>query len=475
MRKFYHLILSGIIYLAFTPILHAQNGYEISFTIPELPDTGMVLAYYYSESTYTKDTARSDKDGRFVFKGDKKLDRGVYIVVLEANKTKLFDFVIDRSQNFRVETSTTNFYKFLKTNDPDNHLFADNLLFTVEMNKKANPFVEIINDTTAGESEKMEARNQISAINQRVTLYQDSLIQVNPNALVTKMLKARKNIEVPEPPMNSDGKIDSSFQYKYFKKHYWDNMDLMDDGLIRLPFPLYQNKIEDYFSRLVLPLPDSVNKEIDQLAALVKSNRETYKFFIWTLTTKYWSPDVMGLDAVFVHLYDRYYASGEMDYWANGQLKNNLKEQATRIRLSMIGMTAPNLIMQDIAGKPVSMYDLKNNYTILYFYDPDCGHCKTETPVLANFKKNTKVDVQVYAVSVDTSLVKMKNYIKEMGLESWVNVNGPRTYVGHYQSLYDAMSTPTLYILDEKKKIIAKKIPAAQLDDFFRNYINSKK
>ena len=47
---------------------------------------------------------------------------------------------------------------------------------------------------------------------------------------------------------------------------------------------------------------------------------------------------------------------------------------------------------------------------------------------------------------------------------------GPRTYVGPYQDLYDAITTPSLYVLDAKKKIIGKKIPADKLEDFLTHY-----
>ncbi|MDH4295709.1 MAG: thioredoxin family protein, partial [Cyclobacteriaceae bacterium] len=69
----------------------------------------------------------------------------------------------------------------------------------------------------------------------------------------------------------------------------------------------------------------------------------------------------------------------------------------------------------------------------------------------------------------DTSMAKMRDYIKDMNMK-WITVNGPRTYVGPYQDLYDAMTTPSLYVLDEKKKIIAKKVPAEKLDEFLTQY-----
>jgi len=52
----------------------------------------------------------------------------------------------------------------------------------------------------------------------------------------------------------------------------------------------------------------------------------------------------------------------------------------------------------------------------------------------------------------------------------WITVIGPRTYVGHYQDLYDSQTTPTIYILDDKKKIIGKKLPVDKLEEFFVNY-----
>jgi hypothetical protein len=63
----------------------------------------------------------------------------------------------------------------------------------------------------------------------------------------------------------------------------------------------------------------------------------------------------------------------------------------------------------------------------------------------------------------------MRDYIKEMNMK-WITVNGPRTYVGPYQDLYDAATTPSLYVLDNKKKIIGKKIPIEKLEDFLTHY-----
>jgi thiol-disulfide isomerase/thioredoxin len=179
----------------------------------------------------------------------------------------------------------------------------------------------------------------------------------------------------------------------------------------------------------------------------------------------------MGLDEVYVNLYDKYFASGEMNFWVNDKLKKNLQEYADRLRKSLIGKTGPNLIMLDADLKPRSLHALNNRYTILYIFDPDCGHCKEETPKLVSFynKNKAKFNLEIFAVSADTSMAKMKDYIKTMNMK-WVTVNGPRTSTGPYQDHYDAITTPALFILDNKKKIIAKKLAAEKLEDFFIQY-----
>jgi len=179
----------------------------------------------------------------------------------------------------------------------------------------------------------------------------------------------------------------------------------------------------------------------------------------------------MGLDQVYVNLYDKYYASGEMNFWVNDQLKKNLKEQADRIRSSALGKKSNNLILKDVNGNMRSLHSMTNKYTVLFIFDPDCGHCKKETPKLVDFKNSTKLDVGVYTVSADTSMTKTQKYVKEMKMEKFVNTCFYYSAVGNYRDLYDAETTPTIYILDKDKKIIGRKIPAAEeIGPFIERY-----
>lgn len=446
----------------------AQNGYKLDFTVKGWKDTTAYLGHYYGEQTLLRDTAKVNSNGSFTFDNKKSLPQGVYFIVL--NKSKIFDFVVGADQVFSIETDSKDFINtFSAKGDEDNKLFFENMKFDHGLKKEAEPFIKIVRDSTLTADQKKSAQESFGKIRERAMAYQKDLIEKHPTTLTARLLNATRPVTVPDPPRKANGKIDSTFQLRYYREHFFDNFNLADDALIRLPGPIFQAKIKEYLEKLYVPVPDTIMMAIDKMVAKAKTNPETYKYVIWNCIFNYQNPDIMGLDEVYVRVVDKYFLSGEMDYWASASIKKSLKDYADKIRVSLVGKTGSNLIMQDQNFQPRSMYDIKNKYTILWIYDPECGHCKEETPKLVEFYKNkrTKYDIEVYSVAADTSMQKMREFIKTMRME-WINVNGPRSYMPeHYSKLYYAEQTPSLYILDRSHKIIAKKLPVKQLEDFF--------
>jgi len=454
----------------------AQPGYKLDFKVKGWKDTTVYLGYFQGDQTFVKDTARANALGEFSFEGSKSLLQGVYMLILEKSRT--LDLVIGADQRFSLETDKEDLIRFAKvTGDDDNKLFFEYGQFDRVQRLKAEPIVKILRDSTLKEDSKKEARENFKKISDEVTAHQLELIKNNAATMTARYFKAQREIEIPPAPKKEDGSIDSTFQYRYYKEHYFDNLDLSDDALNRLPRPIYQEKIRNYLDQMCYQHPDTLTKEVIKLATKAKSNPEAYKWVVWTCFSHYSNHKIMGLDEVYINIFDKYIASGDMDYWIDKKTKQNFKEYTDKIRLSLVGHTAPNLIMQDQNFKPRSMYDIKKHYTILFIFDPKCGHCREETPKLVDFynKYKTRFDLEVYAVSLDTSMQKMKDYIKEMNM-TWITVNGPRTYVGTVNKLYYSETTPTMYIIDDKHKIAAKKLGIEQLPEFFeRNEKSAKK
>lgn len=472
MKKIFLLLFVAA---SLTAAAQTKPGYAIDFKVNGLRDSTVYLGNFFAESTYICDTAKVNTKGEFTFNGKKALQQGWYFLVI--NKSRKLDVMIGPNQHFSLETDTAEFRKPIKKvtfkNDIDNTLYYDNMAHNAELSKKAEPYVKILQDTTLkDEVKKKEAQEALKKIREEAEAYRDNIITKHPETFTARLFKTTQNINVPDPPKRADGSIDSLFQLKYYREHFFDNFDLTDDALTRVDHPIYNKKVAEYLDKLYAQHPDTIMNAISKVVDMAKKNPETYKFIVWTLTNKYLTPEFMGMDEVFVQIYYKYYASGEMDYWTTEKHRKNLKDQAEKYCRSLVGRTGPNLIMQDENFQPRSMYDIKAKYTILYIYDPECGSCKKETPVLVNFynKNKTKLSVEVFAVGIDTTMAIMRAYIKEMGMK-WINVNGPRTYLKvSYRDQYDADTTPTIYILDSNHKIIGKKLPAAKIEEFLINY-----
>ncbi len=112
------------------------------------------------------------------------------------------------------------------------------------------------------------------------------------------------------------------------------------------------------------------------------------------------------------------------------------------------------------------MYDIEKDFTILYFWEPNCGHCKEATPKLKEYYNKPKdYSVEVFAVCTISDKAAWSKYIEENNL-TWINGWDPQRST-HYDFYYNVQSTPIVYILDRNKKIIAKKLA---VEDICRLY-----
>lgn len=458
----------------------AQNGHKIDFKVQGWKDTIVYLGRYQGETTVVTDTADVNSVGAFTFQGNKPLPCGVYFIVKKSAKAnlKIFEFVVGEDQTFSMETSSSDYTASMKvTGDKDNQLFFEDLNFRVARYKEAEPYLKALKDSSLTEDQKKDARQSFSKVSEKMRDHQKELMAKYPRTMTVRLMKAFTPIEAPAPPRKANGNIDSTFQLKYYREHYFDNFDLADEAMIRLPQPVYQQKLKEYLGNLFVPQPDSVTKAIYTLVDKAKKNGETYWYCVSNCMNLYQHPKIMGLDEVFVNLSDKYFKTGEMDRWIDAKTKQNIQEYADKIRSSMIGRLGANLIMQDENLQPKSLYDVKAKYTLLYFFRPDCGHCREETPKLVGFynKSKEKFGLEVFAVSTDTSMKKLRDFVKEFNT-NWITVDGPRSYVKkHFLTLYHADTTPTIYILDDKKKIIAKGITVEQLDGFLERQDKARK
>ena len=220
-----------------------------------------------------------------------------------------------------------------------------------------------------------------------------------------------------------------------------------------------------YLDNVMIQKPDSLIKAIDLILEKTNGNYDTFKYFTSYLTNHYEKSKIMGMEAIFVHMAFKYYLTGQAD-WVDSTQLSKIEERATILRPLLLGNRVENLVLKDAIGMHRSIYEIKSDFTVLWFWDPDCGHCKEATPVLNDiYNKHSRKDFEVYAVGImeEEGLEKWQDFIDANNL-NWINVNDIERKVD-LRKKYDIYSTPVLFLLDNNKEIMAKRVTVESLGE----------
>ena len=441
-------------------------GYEIKVHINHLRDSAIYLGNHYGEKQYVRDTVKLDQNGWATFSGKDTLPGGIYLIVLPG---KTYFEILVNEQKFTVETDTTDYVENMKiTNSLENKLFNEHQKFLIDKTKESQALKGRLDANKDNKDSAEIIKKKITDLDKDVKEYRLNLMSQYPKTFMAKIIKTMQEPEVPEAPKDANGRItDSTFQFRYYKQHYLDNVDFSDERLLRTP--IFQNKVKTYTQQLTVPLPDSIIPSVDTICERSRANKEVFKYSVATLTNYYETSNIMGYDKVFVHLAEKYYL-GDDAWWADSTLKAKIRERVEKIKPNILGTPAHDLTMPDTALVLHRLYDIKTKYTVLVFWDPTCSHCKVEVPKLSQYYDSVKakgVSIEVFAIGIESDIELWKKFIRDNKLK-WLNVSDLYNNT-HFRNFYDIYSTPVIYLLDDQKRIIAKRLDTEKIRDFIQH------
>ena len=254
-------------------------------------------------------------------------------------------------------------------------------------------------------------------------------------------------------------------------------MNFYDDRLVRTPF--FENRLDKYFEQIVYPSADSVNKEIDWMMGYASINAEMQKFLLLKFVNRYLNQKYMWEDAVFVHLFEKYFSQKTYP-WLTEQGKKIVTDRAYSLMANILGSPAANIELKDPNEKPVALYDVQSPFVLVAIWDATCSHCKETLPRLDSIyrAKWKGYGLKIFALAKETDGTKKDwtSFIQRNSLNDWVHVYYSKeedkaridASIPGYSQLYDVQSFPTLYLLDKEKRIIAKKVTFEQVDEILQ-------
>ncbi len=179
---------------------------------------------------------------------------------------------------------------------------------------------------------------------------------------------------------------------------------------------------------------------------------------------------IMGYDEIAIFIADNYFLNGKY------QLKDDsdfleMKLFADFNRKSLIGLKAPEIVLQDQAGNNVSILNGNQDYSILYFYDDDCPSCRKTTPALMQYllRSDQNIHFTVYLIYTQNDRERWMEYIQKSISPFHLPENvrlihlWDPEYTSGFANLYGVISTPKLFLLDRNNIIKGRELTPGAL------------
>jgi len=468
-----------------------SQKYEIGITLKSRNDT-VILGHYFAKGDLMITTETIVlKNGKGVFRGDKKLPKGVYFIY---NNKRMFDIIIGDHQEFSIVADTTDFFNRTKfTNSPDNDVFYEFNRYNADRGKQFQQLAEQYRNATA-DVDRNDIGAQLQTLRRERIEYIEKLADANTHLYVGKFLRTLVPPEthLPEPPRDDQGHItDSTYVYRWWRAHFFDNLNIFDPDMLRTPF--YDEKLLEFMNRVIPQHTDTICAEADKILTKVKDNEEMFRCILISLFNHYVkSKDIVRGNVVpenvWVHLAEKWYIPHAT--FSSEDYIETLKSEVEKKKPNLIGQRAGAMEMLMVLppehfkaaaldtaikfdlheGRMIEDFrrSLLGKYTAIVFWDYNCGHCKKALEELFQVYETHK-DKGFMVITVQTVLSKEAkgkwiDFVNEHQMFGWINAWSP--YSNKYRDFYNVSMTPLFFLLDDKGNIILNRIYAEHINNF---------
>ena len=139
-------------------------------------------------------------------------------------------------------------------------------------------------------------------------------------------------------------------------------------------------------------------------------------------------------------------------------------QQDNKETVALLNEPAPDLTMDDVNGKKVSISDFKGKYLLVDFWASWCGPCRQENPnVVAAYNKFKNKNFTILGVSLDEDKQAWIDAIKHDNL-SWTQMSDLQQFNSAAVPAYHFDGIPFNVLIDPNGKIIAESLRGPMLE-----------
>lgn len=437
------LLIFIILQFCFQSGIYSQH--TINGSIPGLENTNVYLLKVNGQSQKMVDTAMCDANGSFKFTLDADAPIGMYSINTGSDQKIELLF---NNENIRFVSSGNTAQDNVQIVESVENLIWYDYLYTKGFNQyKMEVIEQLLMNYPPDDEYYKYTENYYQELQKTISERCNELISNNPNTLAVSYIKVDMPVFAPYG-MNEDER------QNYLIKHHFDNTDFTDTLL--LSSNILSSKIIKYLSLYQKPsyskeqLEDELIIAVDSIFNYAIVEQKVYEWVVDFLIKGF---EAIGFEKGLNHIAEQNQLS---ELCVNTEKKESLEHKMEMIKKLAIGKKAPAFSVKDINQKTINLYDIKSERTILIFWASWCPHCTEILPVLKEYydPQNTE-KLQVVAISVDEYKKDLMDALKTHSYD-WINIAELQGWDGPTVQEYGIHATPTIFILDKDKNIIAK-------------------
>tara|TARA_R110002051_G_scaffold297266_2_gene363533 strand:+ start:8302 stop:9627 length:1326 start_codon:yes stop_codon:yes gene_type:complete len=426
--------MKKILFILITVVAFNLNAqHTISGTFSPAKDYTWLIAYQLKSGSqvYAADTAI--KNGKFTLSLPDDALPGTYRLVYAVPQEEYnFDIIYNGKEDIVLNFSTENGVAFTSS--------KENILLNTYLSELSGIEQEIIEFYNSNNKNKDSFSKTIDNLNELQKSY-----EMKSKGLIAYNFIAANKPYIPQ-------KFETVQEYILHKKeNYFKAIDFKNTELENSNFLI--DKVANYVFT-ALPLAsiskEETEKEIikntDIVNSFISNLNPDFKFQLyhnlWDYAVAYDYNDVSD------YIYTTYLK--DLASETNNEEVKNTIEAHNRLRL---GATAPEIVWKK-GNELHKLTELTGaDKYILIFWSSTCSHCLNELPPL-NKELKEKAYIKVLAVGLEDDT---KNWeIACSKLDGFEHAISLGKWDSEYAHLYDIHSTPTYFILDKEKHIVAK-------------------
>jgi len=437
--------ISLLVFICLLSIFGFSENYTITITVKGLPSTPLLLTDFYGDKNRVLDTVITDLQGKATFALPAKQHLGMYKIV--CGDDKYLDFIFN-NENIVFETSISDVQGSLNViQSKENQAYFSFLKSYKGIKDRINALqqlTEFYQPTDAFTKQfTIEYYNQLNEISD----LQKKLFKENPNSYAYKLIKVKTETF---PELGGSAYVRSN----YIRSNWFKNTDFRDTtlfysnafttkaiGFLQLYASKYYNKDQQI---------QVFKSAIDSILTKAKPFRKTYNFVVDFLINGF---EEMGNTNLVEFIASRY--SDEQSCEHDGT-KTTLERKILSYTKLKVGTYAPAFEVLTDKGTKVTLDDYANRTVMLVFWATWCPHCQQTLPEIKKLF-DSKIDktFDFITIALDTNITDWKVYIGSHDFTNTQNICDGKSWDGKIATDYQTYSTPTIFII-QNKKIIGK-------------------